>query len=487
MDDIDAKSLQEYRNLFNISHYLHPWTKLNDKEFLEMLGGYRKDRITRKEGFTVAGILMFGKDLSIKDPECTPAYFVDYREYTHNHPRERWDDRVFPDGTWVANLFQFFYQAYNKLINKLPVPFRLENGLRKDETPTHVALREALANSLAHTDFAEAGGIVIEQRPEEYLFSNPGKMLISKAQYYKGGITVCRNSILQKMFLLMGVVEQAGSGVNKIFTGWDKANRAFPYVEETDRPDRTTLHLPKVCLLDSAIVEGLESIFGSRMKQLDKNALWALAICYTEQEISNESLQYRIKLHRSDITKLLKELCNKEFLRSQGSGRGTIYYLNDTSMEENMNNYGTSSDENMDSLTIKLDHQMVNMDSQLTSNRDSSQLNDASSTSNSTSLIFNGTSSEINLSPYGTSSDCLNVRKRMKKKHLEFIIIQICSSEYLSIQDIAEKTGKSVIHLKHNVLPSMLARNLLERKFENPKHPAQKYKTKKQRIMVIIE
>lgn len=199
IEDIDAQSLREYRNLFNVAHYLHPWTKLDDKEFLEMLGGYRKDRITGKEGFTVAGILMFGKDSSIKDPECAPAYFVDYREYTNSHPGERWADRIFPDGTWAANLFQFFYQAYNKLVDKLPVPFQLEDGLRKDETPIHVALREALANSLVHADFAEVGGIVIEQRPEEYLFSNPGKMLISKAQYYKGGITVGRNSILQKM------------------------------------------------------------------------------------------------------------------------------------------------------------------------------------------------------------------------------------------------------------------------------------------------
>lgn len=229
---------------------------------------------------------------------------------------------------------------------------------------------------------------------------------IGKAQYYKGGITVGRNSILQKMFLLMGVVEQAGSGVNKIFTGWDEANRTFPYVEETDRPDRTILHLPKLCLLDSMIVEGLESLFGNQIKQLNKNALWALAICYTEQEISNASLQYRINLHRSDITQLLKELCSKELLCSQGNGRGTTYY------------------------------------------------------------------------PNGTSSNYLNISKRMKKDELEWAIIHICSSEYLTIQDIAERTGKSTIHLKHNVLPAMLEKNLLERKFENPKHPAQKYKAK---------
>lgn len=449
MDDIDVQSLRQYRNLFNVSHYLHPWAKLDDKEFLDMLGGYRKDRITGKEGFTVAGILMFGKDLSIKDPECVPSYFVDYRAYAQSHSGERWTDRIFPDGTWAANLFQFFYRTYSKLVDQLPVPFRLEGGLRKDETPTHVALREALANSLVHADFAEVGGIVIEQRPEEYLFANPGKMLISKAQYYKGGITVGRNSILQKMFLLMGMVEQAGSGVNKIFTGWDEANRAFPYVEETDRPDRTILHLPKLCLLESTIVEGLESLFGDSIKQLDKNALWALAICYTEQEISNESLQYRIKLHRSDITKLLKELCNKDFLCSQGNGRGTTYHLNGTSSTENMGSYGTSSTENRDSYGTSSEK---NMDSY-------------------------GTSSEKNMDSSIPNMDSSKLRNYAKREELEKHIVDICIN-YHTIDEIAIETGRTSKYLKNFIIPVMLEKNLLERKFENPKHPAQKYKAK---------
>ena len=41
-------------------------------------------------------------------------------------------------------------------------------------------------------------------------------MLITKAQYYHGGQSVCRNKSLQKMFMMLGAAEKAGSGVDKI-------------------------------------------------------------------------------------------------------------------------------------------------------------------------------------------------------------------------------------------------------------------------------
>ena len=34
----------------------------------------------KKEGFTIAGMVMFGKYLSITDEECCPKFFPDFRE-----------------------------------------------------------------------------------------------------------------------------------------------------------------------------------------------------------------------------------------------------------------------------------------------------------------------------------------------------------------------------------------------------------------------
>ena len=57
---------------------------------------------------------------------------------------DRWSNRIYPDGTWEANLFQFYRRVLPRLQEVLPTPFHLEDGQRQDNTLAHVALREAL-------------------------------------------------------------------------------------------------------------------------------------------------------------------------------------------------------------------------------------------------------------------------------------------------------------------------------------------------------
>lgn len=75
IDDIDNNSVRQYRNLFGTINPTHPWLTLDDMDLLKKLGAYRKDRVTGEEGFTLAGLLMFGKYDSITDNECAPNFF----------------------------------------------------------------------------------------------------------------------------------------------------------------------------------------------------------------------------------------------------------------------------------------------------------------------------------------------------------------------------------------------------------------------------
>lgn len=202
VDDLDSASLTQYRQRFRAAKGEHAWLSLEDKELLARLGGWRKDRATGAEGLTLSGLLMFGKDSSIRDPEAVPAYFVDYREKLD--PATRWTDRVYPDGTWEANLFQFYLRVWPKLSTGLPVPFQLEGGMRRDDTPAHEALREAFVNSLIHADYTAPGGVVLERYPDRFVFENPGTLLVSLEQFRRGGVSECRNKALQQMFLMVG-------------------------------------------------------------------------------------------------------------------------------------------------------------------------------------------------------------------------------------------------------------------------------------------
>ena len=56
--------------------------------------------------------------------------------------------------------------------------------------------------------------------------------------------TNCRNPILQKMFMRLGRAEKAGSGVNKIMSGWHFLGWPNPRVREETRPDYVVLSMP---------------------------------------------------------------------------------------------------------------------------------------------------------------------------------------------------------------------------------------------------
>lgn len=326
-DDIDMPSFEQYRRLFATAKPSHPWHTLSNDELMRKLGGYRKDRETGEEGFTLAGILMFGKYDSIKDQTCAPKFFPDYKEIPADTSSTRWIDRIYPDGSWEANLFQFYRRVLPKLQQVIPTPFRLEGNQRKDETPAHESLREAFANLCVHADYSEESSLLVYRYPHRIVFSNPGVMLISKQQFYQGGESVCRNTSLQQMFMMIGSAEKAGSGVDKILKGWETLNWKRPYPIEKAQPNKVELVMPLESLLDESVLLELNKLFGIRLEQLDSNEKIAVSMALTERIINNERLRDTLSLHPADITHMLQHLCKEDFLASSGHGRGTVYKL----------------------------------------------------------------------------------------------------------------------------------------------------------------
>ena len=322
-EDLDAVSIKQYRRRFEQWNPDHVWNALPEDKFLEKLNVFRKDRKTGENGLTYAGLLMFGTYSAIMDEN--PNFFPDYQEI--QDPKDRWVNRICPDGNWESNLFQFYSRVLPILQNFLPKPFQLEGNQRRTETPAHVAVREALANALVHADYTENASLNIYKYPNKMVFSNPGIMLISIKQYYQGGESICRNKYLQTMFTFLGSAEKAGSGVDKIIRGWEELNWKRPYLEEKKRPNKVVLTLSMESLLDESVKDELSKLYGDKIAGIPQEQLLTLALAYSEEEITNERLQYALNMHKADITKMLGQMCATHLLESSGYGRGTKYHI----------------------------------------------------------------------------------------------------------------------------------------------------------------
>lgn len=460
MEDIDMETIRAYRQKFSTSYPDHPWLTLSDIDLLKKLGGYRKDRETGEEGFTVAGILMFGKSESITDVECTPNFFPDYREHLTEDEDVRWTNRICADGTWEANLFNFYQRVLPRLQSVLPKPFRLEGNIRKEETPAHIAVREALINLCVHADYNEDASLVVKHNTNSFIFSNPGTMLVSKEQYYSGGESVCRNKSLQKMFSMLGVAEKAGSGSDKILNGWKESNWRAPMIDEHQNPDKVELVMPMESLLSENTKLKLEEKFGRCANTFEHDVLSVLALVCDEGSVTNERLRYYLNLHKGEISVLLKQMCQSKLLVAQGYGRGMRYYL--------------PADDSKDLFTFftpKVD--IVSSSNKLVG--EATNDNEGSSESNKGSTEDNKGSSEDNK---GTSRE-IKVsasKKRLSKQQMNLLIISICQ-DWMDKEEIAQKINRTVKYVSDVVLPRLLKERILEMLYPGtPNHPRQKYK-----------
>lgn len=325
MNDLDAESLRIYRQMLRAEKPGHPYLEQDDADFIESLRGWRRDRQTGETGLTIAGLLMFGKWNAIQ--EAMPHYFLDYQERPEAKTELRWVDRLVPDGTWTGNLFEFYRRVYRKLVADLKVPFSLKEGQRQDDTPVHVALREALVNALVHADYTGRVSVLVVKRPDMFGFRNPGGLRLPIEQVLRGGESDCRNRILHQMFLLIGLGERGGSGVPKIYSGWKSQHWRPPALQEKPEPEQTLLMLQMADLLPEKILAQLQAVFGSQFEELDYTGRLVMASAAMERVVTHRRLQEICAAHPHDLSLLLARLVKQGLLESDGKSRGTVYFL----------------------------------------------------------------------------------------------------------------------------------------------------------------
>jgi len=327
IDDIDSATLNAYRNRFRTANPDHIWNDYDDKDFLLNIGAYIRDRNTRREGLTLAGLLVFGKGLSIR--ERFDNIRMDYLDFTNLEEESRWSDRLTYDGRWENNLYNFFMRVQSKLISDIKRPFSLKGMERNDDSLLHKAIREALTNLIIHADYMLTGVLKVEKYDNRFVFSNPGSLKIPVVDIYEGGHSKARNPHIQAILRMIGFGENIGSGFPTILEACKKENWRRPLLEE--RPDLhlVELTLSMVSLISAECETQLLELYGNDYKEAEKEEQLILATALSEGVIANNTIQLLLDKNPLEAGKLLYALVAKNMLLSTNKGRWTTYSINE--------------------------------------------------------------------------------------------------------------------------------------------------------------
>ncbi|WP_026351663.1 RNA-binding domain-containing protein [Kushneria aurantia] len=468
LDDLDFDSFNQYRQLYANRQPDHPWNQLDAQTFLYQIGGWRKDRETERSGLTRAGLLMFGQQVAII--EACPNYMLDYQERPEPKAELRWVDRLTLDGSWSGNVFDFYRRVIRKLTADLKVPFALEGDQRQDDTLVHKALREALVNTLVHADYTGRASILVVKRPDMFGFRNPGLMRVPVDQAMAGGYSDCRNRLVQSMFRYIGLGENAGSGLPKIFQGWSSQHWRKPVLREVHTPsDQTLLELHMLSLVPESVLAKLRDSLGEKVfAGLSDQERLVLVTASIEKTVDHGRMMTILDIHPRDLSQLLSGLVEKKLILRNGAGRGTVYFRPDAHMEDIFTELESAQDDDPGSSAL--------------------ELNTGNSLINSEPL---GASSE----PLGASSEPLGAnsvplealrdiaapvadKSKPSKSEVENVILALCAQRALKLDELVQLLNRSEQYLRlRYIKPMVRARRLKLRYPTKPNHPHQAYIT----------
>ena len=456
LEDLDRDTLAAYRNRFSARDQDHPFLALDTQAFLESLGGWRRDRVTKQEGITLAGLLMFGKERSLLD--ALPRYYLDYQEKFSSNAEVRWDYRINLDGRWQPNLFNFYYRVYQRLIQNIQTPFKLDHqATRQDENHVHQALREALVNTLAHSDHETDQTIKIMQYKDAYVFRNAGRLRVLREQLYRGGNSDPRNPNLLTMFQLLGLGERSGSGFPKIYRAWQEQHWVLPLIREDLTLNTTELHLSLASFIPQELEQHIINKVGEMVyRTLEELARSILIIVHSLGEVCNEDIQPYRQEHPHDISQTLKRLVDMSCLEKSGYGRGTKYRIS------SLDNKATAK-ASSEHLSSSSEHSKTNSEH--------SKTNSEHSKTNSEHLTLQ--TQELNRITLVVANTKYTARANMEQ-----IILELCKIDWRTLNELAQLLNRKPDSLRnHYINPLLKAGKLQALTPDKRNNPKQAYKS----------
>jgi ATP-dependent DNA helicase RecG len=298
-DNTFKKFIERAVNNKRISEDFKQYSKADALKHLGLLVG---------ENLTKAGALLFCDNHNFINASIRVVRF---------HGIDKVD--IVNDKLIEGNLFRQVDEAETAMKLNIQIRLHISGKLEREDIWEYplVALREALLNSVIHRAYYDtASKVQIEIFADRIWFYNPGGLFnnLTVAEIKQPKPSRARNAQIMDMFYRSGLVESVGTGIQRMMSACRKHGLPEPEFKEEFGGFTVTMY--------------------NEYKKLNERQRKAIEHLRNGNEFINNEI-YRAINNLSDDEKTkkqsqrdLKELYDRKILDSEGSRKGTKYFLN---------------------------------------------------------------------------------------------------------------------------------------------------------------
>lgn len=331
----EGEKYTDHLDLELVALYIERLNKSKDniyQDFSQKEVLLKQKAIDKSDNVSYFGLLAFSKLHSLQEV-VSPTINISITHYpgatkvNDNDLTETYlDNREFN-----GNVLQQFDKAFSYIKTRLPIRGTIDaTGKRRDYLIIpEVAIREALANCIAHRDYStHTARIQIDIYADRIEIINPGISLVPIDQLEKAP-SATRNPLLMTYLKELGITEQKARGIRTIKISLKKAGLQEPSFENVNDSFRVTLY-------SSAFISNTDKSWLQQFSRYKLNERQLNALAHARNKptgISNS--EYRdinsMQNVRDDkkANKDLRRLVELELLRPVGEHKKRRYYISE--------------------------------------------------------------------------------------------------------------------------------------------------------------
>lgn len=203
-------------------------------------------------------------------------------------------------------------EEYQKAIEKYRQYYQHEEIIdaqrKKIELIPEKAFREAIANALVHRTWDVNAQIKVSMFDDRIEITSPGGLPdgLSKEEYLAGQISILRNPIIAGVFFRLGIIEQFGTGVQRILSEYSNS-----------------LIQPQFLIYSNSITIKLPVLRKSTDDlSADEQRIYELL---QDKALSTTQIANLSGFGRTKVLDKIKQLIDKGYIVKLGNGRSTKY------------------------------------------------------------------------------------------------------------------------------------------------------------------